>query len=52
VAAAACAHPTGEQQRAPTHIRPELERDHPTGRDSDVLVVMATLKRVRLTESS
>lgn len=36
-------------------IRAELDREHPHGpdsADSDALVVMATLKRVRLMESS
>ncbi len=32
-------------------IRDELDREHPMGADSDALVVMATLKRVRLIES-
>lgn len=33
-------------------IRPELDHDYPTGRDSDALVLMATLKRVRLLEGN
>lgn len=32
-------------------IRAELDREYPKGRDSDALVTMATLKRVRLLES-
>lgn len=32
-------------------IRAELDRCYPTGRESDALVVMATLKRVRIIEA-